>query len=121
MKLQIQKTCSGVIDTSKERKRIKEAFVDRPYTQKMLDKLMDAIEAQDWESAYKQLESKWWNGRDKEYECPRLEFVGILDFDIKTVFGLDVHGSYADLVWAMHHYPENYEVSKVKRGKSASN
>jgi len=107
-KMTIQKTCTAVIDIEKERKRINEAFSDRPQTRNHLNKLMDFIEAQAWDKAYKELESKWWEGRDAKLECPRLEFVGLLDFLENE--GFDHLTGYADLVWAFARMPHRYKV-----------
>lgn len=108
MKMVIQKTELFEIDTSGERKRIDEAFNDRPATQKKLHKLMDLVEQQEWAAAEAELESKWWCGRDAKCECPRLEFVGMLNSR------LDSWDTYADLVWKMTRYPDVYKVMEVK-------
>ncbi len=106
MKLLVTKTCQGVVDTDKERKRIKKAFRNDPETRQQLTLLMDAIEAGEWEKADKMLEGQWWNGRDKRQECPRLEFVGMLDMANPEQPGHPAHGwdhwaGYIDLVYVM--------------------
>jgi hypothetical protein len=68
---------------------------------------MDAIEAREWKEARKMLDSDWWKGRDKKHECPRWEFIGLLDLkdpDRPTnlhAAGFDTWASYDSLVDAM--------------------
>jgi len=107
MKLTIRKTAEVIIDTSIERRRIKKAFRDDPETKDKLNHLMDLVEACDWKGANNELKSKWWKGRDKRQECPRLEFVGLIAHNSPF---FDPMASYADLVWAMCHRYNNYEV-----------
>jgi len=109
MKMTIQKTSEFTIDTAKERKRINNAFVDRPLTQKKLLKLMDLVEQEKWKHALKELESKWWLGRDKDQECPRLEFVGLLKSE-----GTNHWDSYIDLILRMNACPDVYKVMKKR-------
>jgi hypothetical protein len=112
MKIKIRKTCTAVIDTAPERERIRKAFRDDPTTLAKLNRLMDAIESQNWKEADRQLRSKWWRGRDRQMECPRIEFVGAV---FKTpVFGFDYHSSYADIVSSFMSFPENYKVLATK-------
>lgn len=117
MKFRLMKTCVGEFDTDRERRRIRQAFKDRPAVQKRLHKLMDAIEAQDWVGASEQLCSKWWSGRDESLECPRLEFIGLLGVPYG---GFGLMASYDDLVMAMRREPAggldcwpDYKVEKV--------
>ena len=110
MKMTIEKAFTFTVDTAKERKRIKGGFTHNKAAQKKLLKLMDLVEAEKWEAAYEFLESKWWQGRDKEYECPRLEFLGMLDSA-----GLDdAWATYGDLIWRMSHHPDTYKVVRKK-------
>jgi hypothetical protein len=107
MKMTIQKSYEFTVDTAKERRRIFDAFGDRPETLKKLMHLMDLIDAEKWEEAQKELDSKWWRGRDEDLECPRQEFIGLLDAE-----GIDPWTSYSDLIWRMHSRPEIYKVTK---------
>jgi len=100
----IQKSFEFTIDTAKERRRINEGFKDNPETQKKLLQLMDLVEAEKWEEAERTLNDEWWDGRDEEQECPRLEFVGLLGSE-----GIDPWTSYAQLIWYMH----NSQIYKV--------
>jgi len=112
MKMTIEKAFTFTIDTGKERKRIEECFKDRKMMKKKLLKLMDLVEAEKWEAAYKELEGKYWNGYDAEQECPRVEFIGMLDAD-----GLDdPWDTYTSLIWRMVKHPDIYKVVK-KVGK----
>ena len=61
------------------------------------------------EALNKELESKWWAGRDKKRECPRLEFVGMLHAD----GDIDHWATYYQLVWSMHNFPNRYKVIKI--------
>jgi hypothetical protein len=110
MKITIQKSITFTVDTGKERKRIKLCFKNRPQTMKKLLKLMDLVEAEKWEAAEAELEGKWWSGRDAKLECPRLEFVGMLESGIDS-FGWD---TYANLVWRMVRHPDEYTVLEKK-------
>ena len=114
MKLVIQKTFTATIDTSTERERIRKSFADDEQTQSKLNRLMDAIENQDWQGARKQLESKWWHGRDKKHECPRVEFIGhLFKYTEPLPDGFDFHASYMDLVYRFNSHPDNYKVLNV--------
>lgn len=118
MKLLVTKTCVGVLDTDRERKRIAEAFKDDTETQKKLTELMDAIEALDWKKARNLLESKWWQGRDKEQECPRAEFLGMLNLKDPEnpnhpARGFDTWAGYDELVFVMTE-PINSKSYKVE-------
>lgn len=108
MQMTIRKVVNGVIDFDRERLRIKKAFRKDKSTRDHLNRLMDLIEAQKWQQAEKELQKKWWKGRDKRLECPRGEFIGVVDF-IKNE-GFDVWGNYADLVYAFVRRPETYQV-----------
>lgn len=106
MKLLIKKVCQGVLNTGAERVRIARAFKNSPETQKRLLKLMDAIEAQDWKKAGLLLADKWWRGRDKKSECPRQEFLGMLNLaDPKRpkspAVGFDHWARYGNLIYVM--------------------
>ena len=120
MKLHITKKCEGIIDTNRERKRIEAAFKDDPATRKQLTKVMDAIEALDWNLAAKLLSSKWWQGRDKRQECPRLEFVGMVHIKkmdgSEPAEGFDIWSTYDSLVLSMINSETSikYEVKKVE-------
>jgi len=106
MKMIIQKSFDFTIDTGPERERIHNAFSDRPEIRGKLIHLMDLVEAEKWKEARKELESDWWQGRDEDQECPRLEFVGLLhseDLD-------DAWASYTDLIWRMTEYSDIYKV-----------
>ena len=107
MKMIIQKTSEFTIDTAKERRRINEAFKDRKEIRDKLLQLMDLVEAEKWEEAERTLNDEWWDGRDEDQECPRLEFVGLLD---AKGFGVNNWDSYANLIWRMQKYPEVYKV-----------
>ena len=120
MMFHIQKSYDGVFDTDLERQRIEAAFSKNPFVKKRLNELMDLIEAQDWRSAEKLLDSRWWNGHDEHKECPRVEFIGSMDIrDPKNherlADGFDhCHTSYEDLVYMMIHRPNNYKLTKVE-------
>ena len=106
MMLKITKTYQGLVDTDRERRRIKKAFRNDPTTRRKLTKLMDAIESQNWKLANKLLNDKWWQGRDRKLECPRAEFIGLFDaMDVKNpkslAVGFDPFCSYSDLVHAI--------------------
>lgn len=118
MNFRLTKIFEGVFSTEVERRRIREAFKDQPEVAKKLNELMDAIEAMDWKLAVKLLESKWWKGRDKKRECPRVEFIGCPDprdpSDPKRLAnGFDVWSSYMDLVWALVMRPESYKLERL--------
>ena len=111
MKLILTKVCQGVIDTEHERQRIKEAFKGESEIRRRLTLLMDAIEAQDWKKAREMLGNKWWNGRDRKRECPRVEFIGMLNMMNPKrrghpANGFDVWASYGDLADRMARKPE---------------
>ena len=110
--MKIEKICSGVIDTSAERERILTCWSPKSAERKHLLKLMDHIEAQDWDAADAELEGKWWRNRDRRRECPRVEFVGMLN--MQDSFGFDVWSSYADLVWAFKNRPDRYRVVETE-------
>jgi hypothetical protein len=111
MKITMEKTIQFTFDTSKERKRIEKCFNVKgsKTVYKKLMKLMDLIEAEEWEKANNELESDWWRGRDKEQECSRLEFVGLLEGE-----GIADWTSYANLVWRLANFPEMYKVKDKK-------
>jgi len=108
MKMLIQKVCNGVIDFELERKRIKSAFRKDKEIKQKLTHLMDLIESEKWEEAEKELRTKWWKCRDIKRECPRREFIGLINF-VKNE-GFDSYGSYEDLVYAFVKYPGKYIV-----------
>jgi len=110
MKMTIQKCSEFTIDTGKERKRINKAFKRNKTIQKKLLKLMDLIEGEKWQAAEEFLDSKWWAGRDKEMECPRLEFVGLLNGE----GDVDHWDSYIQLVWKMNNHSGIYTVMETK-------
>lgn len=89
------------VDTGKERNRISKAFKEDKETRDKLNEFMNLVEAQEWKKAYDELEGEWWQGDDKEDECPRLEFIGFLHVDGKPWV------SYIDLVYAMNAGEEN--------------
>lgn len=106
MKIHIKKISEGIIDTDRERRRIKNSFKDDAVAQRKLTELIDAVELMDWSLARKLLESKWWQGDDKELGCPRVEFLGNLGtMDIYNpdipASGFDFWASYGDLIIAM--------------------
>jgi hypothetical protein len=106
MKLVVTKVCRAVVDTTSERQRISKAFRKDPETRKRLTLLMDAIEARDWQKAIKLLAAKWWSGRDKRQECPRCEFIGLMELrragnPKAPAPGFDLWANYADLVFKM--------------------
>lgn len=103
MKMRLTKVCVGLIDTSVERRRIKSAFRKDPETRRRLTLLMDAIEAENWKEARRLLAAKWWEGRDKRLECPRAEFIGLVQAANPhnprvPASGFDVMGDYSDLI-----------------------
>jgi hypothetical protein len=121
MRFLITKTCQGIMDTESERQRIKKAFRNDPETRRRLTLLMDAIEAMDWEKANRMLSSKWWQGRDKKYECFRLEFVGMFELQNPKMpghpaGGFEIRSGYRDLAYVMTHQKKvgiKYMVEKV--------
>lgn len=122
MILKITKTCQGVLDTRNERIRIRYAFKRDPEVRRRLLALMDAIEAGQWKRADRMLRGKWWKGYDKKAECPRGEFVGMLnlanpDNPRFPASGFDGWAGYADLVWVMSQKREpgssQFKVEKV--------
>ena len=60
----------------------------------------------------KELSGKWWQGRDKKFECPRLEFIGMVKHSSPF---FSSWFSFIDLVFAFCNYPDNYKVEKVTR------
>lgn len=107
MRFLVTKTCQGVMDTKDERNRIKKAFRRDPETRRHLMLLMDAIDAMDWVKANRMLSSKWWQGRDKKCECPRLEFVGMLQLQNPKMLaypadGFELRAGYSTLVYVMN-------------------
>lgn len=98
----LRKTEILPFDTNMERKRIKKAFKDDPVTQKKLYELMDLVEKQDWQKAIKVLQSKWWMGRDKKYECSRYEFIGYLTDNWEM--------GYLDLIINCYKHPDIYKI-----------
>ncbi len=81
MKFVVTKTCQGVVDTDVERRRIMTAFRHDPQIRKRLLKLLaavEAVEAQDWQGAWRQLQSPWWDRDDPREGVPRREFLGFL-------------------------------------------
>jgi len=106
MKITIQKSSTFTIDTAKERKRINKYFKDKKMMQKKLLKLMDLVEAEKWVEAGKELDGKYWSGIDKEQECPRLEFIGILD----ASGDIDPWATYINVIFNMVNYPKTYKV-----------
>lgn len=114
MKITIEKTATMTIDTNSERKRISNAFRRDKITREKLYKLMDLIEACKWGKAAKELESKWWKGRDQKLECPRLEFVGLVEDINGTSPFFSTWSTYADLVYSFINYPNNYKILETK-------
>lgn len=128
MKMLLTKVCQGVVDTDRERLRIKKAFRNDPETRLHLTRLMDAIEAGQWKKAQRMLDGKWWSGRDRKCECPRLEFVGMLDLANPKkpghpASGFDNWAGYAHLVYVMSRRQEvggnRYTVTPIAEGKDA--
>jgi len=120
VKLHVVKTSEGIIDTEKERSRIEKAFEDDPEIKGKLNELMDAVEAMDWKLAKELLANKWWNGRDKQQECHRREFIGMIKIKDpvsgEPAFGFDIWSNYDELIWAMTD-PEDskhYKIEVVK-------
>ena len=107
MKMTIQKTYKFTIDTAAERKRINKCFEDRKEIRDKLLQLMDLVEAEKWEEAERTLNDEWWNGRDEDLECPRVEFIGLLNAEGSW-------DTYANLIWRMVRCPERYKVIKKK-------
>ena len=107
MKLTIQKSFEFVVDTSLERKRIEKAFKTDKDTRDHLILLMDLIEGGCWKEAKAELEGKWWDGYDKELECPRVEFIGMLRCTSEHV---NTMASYVDLIYAMVDCPHIYKL-----------
>lgn len=123
MKLLVTKTCVGILDTDRERKRIASAFSDQPEVQKKLTELMDAVEALDWKKARELLESKWWQERDPEGEFPRVEFLGMLNLkDLENpkypAMGFDTFAGYDELVLVMTDaiQKKRYTVNRIENG-----
>lgn len=122
MKFLITKTCIGVLDTDRERKRIASAFVDQPEVQKKLTELMDAVEALDWKLAEELLESKWWQGSDPEQECPRVKFIGMIKMKDpvsgEPATGFDIWTTYDQLIWVLSdpEHSKRYKVEEIKNG-----
>ena len=110
MKITIEKKALLTIDTSIERKRINKAWGKNTETRTKLNRFMDFVEKCDWERAGKELESKWWKGRDKKLECDRMEFIGFLADGLKPSPYFDRNATYSDLVWAMCNLKENYKL-----------
>lgn len=111
----IEKKAKVTIDLAKERKRINRAFASKKdeKTKQMLHKLMDLIEQEKWEEAKKEIEGKWWIGRDKKRECPRREFIGYLNCVDNDMEFFDSSASYENLVYAFVNWPNNYKVIKI--------
>jgi len=107
MKMVIQKSFAYEVDTGKERQRINRSFKRNKTIQKKLLKLMDLVEQQKWAEAEAELDSKWWCGRDKELECPRLEFIGMLHSESPEADSWD---TYIQLICRMNRHPEIYKV-----------
>ena len=103
MKMTLTKTEVLEFDTKVERKRIAKAFNDDKETQTKLNELMDLVEKQDWKTAVKTLKGKWWKGSDKNMECSRYEFIGLLGGDRPWM-------SYLDLIANCYQHPNNYKV-----------
>ena len=106
MILKVTKICQGVFSTDHERQRIRKAFRRDPETRRHLMALMDAIEAGQWKKAQRMLDGKWWSGRDKKSECPRAEFIGMLNLQNPEnlghpASGFDAWSDYATLVYTM--------------------
>ena len=112
MKFKFEKHAELIIDTSIERRRIDKAFSKKKDQEIKikLHELMDLVENCKWAEALKTIESEWWQGRDKEMECPRLEFIGLIKH---TSWFFDNHMDYIDLILNMNDYPDVYKVSKV--------
>ena len=125
MKMSITKNATLEFDTAVERKSINKSFRGKHYveTRQKLLKLMDLIESQQWKKAAKELDGKWWSGRDEKMECPRLEFVGTIR-NMSPFFSSWM--SYADVVFAMAMYPDNYSststgfTTKVKKNEKST-
>lgn len=109
MKLTIEKRFEFVVDTSTERKRIAKAFRNDKETRDRLTLLMDLIEGGCWKEAKAELESEWWDGRDAKQECPRMEFIGMLDCDSPFI---DRWTSYGTLVYSMAELSQTYKLIK---------
>jgi len=107
MQLVIQKSFEFVVNTASERARIKKAFKNDKVTRSKLTLLMVLIETGCWQSAKEELEGKWWNGRDKRLECPRLEFIGLVNCNHPHI---DPWISYRELVYAMADSPDIYKL-----------
>lgn len=111
MKLTIEKTAKLTIDTAAERERIRKAFRNDKETRDHLNAFMDLVEACKWESALAELNTKWWQGRDKEQGCPRLEFIGFVrSRKLSPSAFFDPWMTYMDLVVNMYEYPKNYKM-----------
>ena len=109
MKMTIEKSYEFTVDTGKERKRIEKCWKPTQTIYKKLMKLMDLVEQEKWVEAEEFLDSEWWNGRDKDQECHRAEFIGTLDSD-----GAYPWDTYLNLVWRMAMHPDLYKVVKKK-------
>lgn len=107
MKITIEKTAQATIDTSQERKRINKCFKKDEITRQKLHQLIDLVENEEWEKAVTELEGEWWQGRDEEYECPRLEFIGMLE--VRSPF-FSPCITYVDLIANFYRYPKNYKI-----------
>ena len=58
------------------------------------------------------IDSDWWQGHDKEHECSRLEFIGLLELADPDNPGHPAHGfdhwaSWIDLVYVMSSQEES--------------
>lgn len=112
MKIKLTKTFTCVIDTDEERKRIKENFKGKNLQK--LNEFLDAIEALDLKKAEALLDTKWWNGYDKDAHCSRLEFIGFLFNSERVPNGFYSYASYSDLVYAVLSSPQNYKLKRIK-------
>lgn len=106
MRLKIIKVCEGIFDTDIERSRIAKAFKKYPEIQEQLTKLVDAVEARNWEEAIQLLNSDWWQGSDENFECRRLEFIGSLRLKTpndpdQVALGFEYGMDYLDLISTM--------------------
>jgi len=119
VKIVIEKKAQATIDTGYERTRIRKCFGKKKDKETLfrLLQLMDAVESLNWQKAKKLIEGKWWRGRDKECECPRLEFIGTVfnRDDVPELFSH--HSSYIELIYSFTEYPENFRVCAVIKNK----